>query len=368
MGALTDEVTAAACDDVQQPRRAVSAERLRVLLMGEAAEKSAPLLTLAAALKTCGHDVQFSHGIERVSTAAWLRLVWRTDVIVFIGYEGPDDFVARQLALARSVGTRLVRWWVGTDVLRCLDSSTIRERAARVGRCVDANIAVGPHLVEELRTCQIEATFIPSLVAASWLSATVACPGTLPGRVLVYLPSARREFYGHDDVRLLIEAFPQLQFVIVADDAHALAHYPNVRSLGWVDDMTPLIADTGVLLRLTAHDGLPRMVLESLLQYRHVIYAWPLQGCWHARSVDDARQALARFCASPKPNIAGRDAALQMLTPEPAGLFHEALLAAHEERGWRQRIGGLTLLTWYHTRRRTRQCLGHSPTAAQGDA
>jgi len=53
----------------------------------------------------------------------------------------------------------------------------------------------------------------------------------------------------------------------------------NVRSLGWVPDLIPLLQETTVLWRPVRHDGLSFMVLEALAQGRHVIYSYPLSGC-----------------------------------------------------------------------------------------
>ena len=49
------------------------------------------------------------------------------------------------------------------------------------------------------------------------------------------------------------------------------------------------------MLRLTEHDGMPRMVLDCLLRGKYVIFAWPCPGCWLARNEEEVQQRIDEF-------------------------------------------------------------------------
>jgi hypothetical protein len=205
-------------------------------------------------------------------------------------YGVPDRFFRRQIALAIVLGRPLIRWWVGSDVLNVLQDREIRGAALDFNRFVRANITVAPHLRDELASAGIGATFIPSLLNADPICVPYDSPNTKS--LLGYLPSSRKDFYGFDIVRQVVEQNHDIEFIVVADETHSVRAYSNVKSLGWVSDMTGVWDRTGGLLRVTAHDGMPRMVLEALRREKHVIYAWPFPGCRLARNAEEVQAAL----------------------------------------------------------------------------
>src|SRR5262249_26970852 len=138
----------------------------------------------------------------------------------------------------------------------------------------------------------------------------------LPYRVLAYLPSRHREFYGGGVVRRLAETHPRPPFVGVGGLGHppaGLPHGESPRSGGTPGGVPP----GRRLLVVTKHDGMPRMVLEALLRGRYVIYAWPFPGCWQARTVDEAQRFLDRFRLQEKLNYEGMRLARQFIEPDP---------------------------------------------------
>lgn len=280
----------------------------RVLLVEEDVARSAPVLSLAAELNRLGVETLFSGDALNSSTRRWLKLALQSQAVVFIAYRNYEaQYFRRQLQRTRLLGCVVVRWWVGSDVFFCLKSEAMAHKAREVDRAVDLNIAVSPHLVAELKSIGIEAEYAPSPCD---LASTDKAPGsTLPRGVLTYLPTKRRAFYGERVVTAAIEANPDLEFLVVNDESHSLGHYPNVSSLGWVDDMEHVWAQAGMLLRVTEHDGLPRMVLEALARSRYVIYSQHLDGCWFARSNEEVLQHLERFKSAVGPNNAGPSAA-----------------------------------------------------------
>lgn len=311
----------------------------RVLLVGDQApERSAPQLSLQAALQSVGVACRHSGLAEVNSTRTWLDLLRQHDVVVATYCYEVQPYVMRQIDLACLMGLPVVRWWVGSDVLRCLHKPDIAANARRFDRLVCGNIAVAPHLTEELAQSDISAVAVPSVSDLSALDAPL--PEVLPRGVLVYLPDRKPDFYGRDKVRAAIEAFPDLTFLIVADESHSLAHYPNVRSLGWVEDMEPVWAETGAVLRPTRHDGMPRMLLEALARGRYALYAHSLPGCWPARTDKQVSEGLARFAQTQGPHADGRDAVRRLAADAPER-FAATLCRMIEGQSVRRRLRAL---------------------------
>ncbi|MDO8860416.1 hypothetical protein Q6D67_01790 [Haliea sp. E1-2-M8] len=276
----------------------------RVLLMKGGPDRSEPIRDLARELNDLGVNVKVINQISKLNVPAWLYFAWRSEVVVFVRYHNGDGtFLRRQLYRARMLDCAVVRWWVGSDVLYSSKSDKTVRVAKAIDEFIDLNIAVSPHLVTELREIGIEAEYVPSFCKIN--SDLNDTPSSLPRGVLTYLPTERRTFYGEDMVIAAIEANPDLQFFIIADESHSLNHYPNVTSLGWVEDMREVWAQIGMLLRVTKHDGMPRMVLEALARRRYVIYSEIFEGCWFARSTEQVLQHLETFRTLEKPNNTG---------------------------------------------------------------
>ena len=308
---------------------------VRVLCAGQMIAPSAPTRTLARALRPHGIRVLVRAGTApQLSTGAFIRRALVADALLCVAYDGPSAPLIRRLALTAALGRPVLRWWVGTDVLNVLRDPVVRARAQQLDRFVTLNLAVAPHLADELASVGIRARVVPSVLAAwtSALRAETAPVGPVPRALLIYLPTARRAFYGEATISSAIDANPDIAFVVVGDTEHTLAGHPNVRSLGWVEDLRPVYAAVGGLLRLTEHDGLPRMVLESLLLGKYVIHAWPLPGCWQAQSFEELHAAIAAFRSARGPNSDGRHAALRLLDPDPAAVWADTLRNAHRTR------------------------------------
>lgn len=287
-----------------------------VVIVGEKPIMSAPTLTLSKALARVGVKVRFADA-NALQRAPWVRLLRSARAVLLLSYAEVSGYVLSQLATAVAVGVPVVRWWVGTDVLNVISRDSLQRNAARVDRIVSTNVAAAPHLVDELETVGIRAQFVPSVIDAD-ISGSAVMDWTGATRpVLVYMPESRKEFFGIDIIEPVIASNPDLQFLIVADGSHSLAFYPNVESFGWVSNMRHLYEQAGCILRITAHDGLPRMLIESMVRGAYAIYSWPLPGCWEAHTSEEINDALARYRDATSPNMEGRRAMLQMLKDRP---------------------------------------------------
>ncbi|MDQ2930324.1 MAG: hypothetical protein M3Y05_05830, partial [Gemmatimonadota bacterium] len=201
-----------------------------------------------------------------------------------IWYHAMPAYTLSQLAMAVALNVPIVRWWVGSDVLNVLAREDVRRSASRLDGIVSTNVAVAPHLSSELASVGIHAEVVPSPLDPDLVTSEVAESTDHVRPILMYLPGTQKEFYGFEIVQRVIEANRDLRFIIIADETHALTSHPNVESLGWVDDMKSLYSKAGCILRITKHDGLPRMLIEGMLRGMYAIYSWPLNGSWQART------------------------------------------------------------------------------------
>ncbi len=316
---------------------------MRLLLVGQDPKGQTPLHTLSLALGRLGARVEFSLGKERGDWSRWAAAVLRCDCVILVSYGGPDLGLVRQLALAPLLGRPLVRWWVGSDVLNCTQDDVYRRPARILNEIVARNIGVAPHLVTELAEIGIAAEFIPSMMNPDWVT-----PSHLTGparkTVLGYLPTENADFYGEAIFARAIQDNPDLTFIIVGDRNHRFATYPNVRSLGWIEDMKPIYDQADVLLRVTRHDGLPRMVMEALLRGLNVIYAWPLPGCHQAKTPAEVQACLDEYKSAQVDNVVGRDAMLDLLHPDPAVRYLDLLEETTRKSRYAHQVRAAVLL------------------------
>ena len=242
------------------------------------------------------------------------------------------------MAIAVSLGRPIVRWWVGTDVYQVLEKTTIAENVRSFRWLFSMQIAVSPHLVQELETAGVHAQYIPSITE---LDKAPTVLNSVPKSILVYLPTQRKGFYGVSFLESAIKTYRDIEFVIVADETHSLVEYPNVRSVGWVGEMSEIWNSVGCLLRITRHDGMPRMVLEALLRGKYVIYSWPFPGCMLARSEDQMLRAIKDFRKFTSVNWNGISKVQELLTPDPGARFSAVLTDTLNERNLARRIRGM---------------------------
>jgi hypothetical protein len=286
------------------------------VIVEERPSSSAPSFTLAKALARIGRSTRFVT-VQELRRRDWLRLLRSAEAIVVVYYHAIDGYALSQLATAVALDVPIIRWWVGTDVLNAISDDDVRQSALRLDRIVATNVAVAPHLVEELASVGISAQFVPSL-----LDPDLAEPESLQWRegirpVLTYLPGKRKDFFGVEVVERVVAANPDLRFIVIADHTHALASHSNVESLGWVSDMRDVYSRAGCILRITDHDGMPRMLMEGLLRGMYAIYSWPLEGCWQARTSEEVQAALMRYREMKSLNTEGQHAMRELLDDRP---------------------------------------------------
>jgi hypothetical protein len=256
---------------------------------------------LAALLDGEGWQARYleTRGWRPRPALAALRATRAAGLLYQIG--GQIQRFSRPHLLRMAVRRPLVMHWAGSDVL-------FARRVRAAGRATPALVHgvthwVGaPWLAEELAPLGVTARWLPH----SWVEPPdrlppLPSPGESPFTLLAYLPEQRAAFYGAAAVFAVARALPEARLLVVGASSLPDGVPPNVRCLGWVEDMTPLYARTHALLRLPRHDGLSFMVQEALALGRHTIWTYPFPGALRVAGAEEAiaaAAALARRHAS----------------------------------------------------------------------
>jgi|GEM_PF-576313 len=242
--------------------------------------------------------------------------------------EWPNRFRA-----ARLLGRRTVLHWIGTDVYHMQTDPARRERFRRaVLPHVDRHWAVSDRLAAELhQALGVRASVVP-IVDHTLTQVPEAPPPRAPA-VFTYgthVGLEHDDFYGIGAFCDLAARFSHVPFRVLVSPPPAHRELPpNVEFLGFIQDMPSVYRDHSVYVRLTRHDGLPKMVLESLAWGRQVVYSGPFPHCLRARNMQEAVDVFARLLEQGVSyNRAGREFVRRTYAPSAVGAaWCEALSA-----------------------------------------
>jgi hypothetical protein len=263
--------------------------------------------------------------------ASLLPQLARADVVYLIGSRldrrSPQDLLMR---LRRRP---VVIHWVGTDVLIAREEHERRNVSARTAEAA-IHWCDAPWLVDELREMGMQSAYVPLPVPLPRDE-----PSPLPERfrVLLYLPvdAFDREVFDMDTLLRLPHEFPDVDFTVLPSPAETLpGPLPaNVEARAWVDDMEALYKEITVYVRLTSHDGMSFMALESLARGRYVIWTHPLDGAIQASGFEGVARELGalheRHRRGDLPlNTSGRETTLEHFVEQQALDDIEARLRA----------------------------------------
>jgi len=261
---------------------------------------------LARELRNHGIDAEFVE--TSLIRCNLIKKVLKKDIIHFIFSPTTSSYgLITVIQLKLLFRKKIIVTWVGSDTLL---ATKIRGYIySKIGnKFIDLNIAETKWIAEELRRLSLENCVVCPL---PYCKDARLVPMCLPQKftVLVYLPQERFDFYGGKICESIIDSFKNVRFIIVANNGYGIKKRANVEFLGWVNDMNKVYSQTTVFLRIPKHDGLSCMVLEALSAGRYVIYSYPLNGCFYARTYDDVRHYLNKLLNTPelKLNIEGRN-------------------------------------------------------------
>lgn len=193
-----------------------------------------------------------------------------------------------QTLLWRLCGKKIIRFWVGTDVLHASENKKMRFMFKIFDKMADLNITKAPWFVEKLKHLEIKSIFVPLNMFKIKKNRVESLPEICT--ILSYLPTARQEFYGSKIVIRLAKEFPEIRFIIVANDGENLPELKNVEYLGWVTNMDKIYDQTSILLRMPEHDGLSGMIFDALARRRYVICSVRFPGCYYAENYEDVKK------------------------------------------------------------------------------
>lgn len=278
--------------DVQTARQgeqAPEAGELRIGLMGA---------STAAGLATSLEKGFAGAGMHFVSLAGatreeYPRLLRSCDVVQVTAWT-TSRWWALPAVKARCLGKPVIRYWVGTDVWNVQRSRGQRVRAQLADRAVCLNLTKWTNLQRELRAVGITGEVCPAPHRDVLADPVTELPPRLT--ILAYLSIRpwKWDLYGGDVILRLAREHPQWRFLIVNHTGEGLPEMENVEFLGRVphEEMDGVYRRASALVRITQHDGLPRMILEALGRGLHAVWNQPFPHCRCATDYDQVRQVL----------------------------------------------------------------------------
>lgn len=217
----------------------------------------------------------------------------RYDCVVFVILHGRKKrlFLALLQALFLKIfRKKIIRFWVGSDVL-FLKSNNKMKLYSKVFNCfTDLNAVQAQWFEKQLFEVGIDSDFFPLMLPEKSTIKGEVVPGSFS--ILAYLPSDRHVFYGSEMVFNLAKDFPEIDFLIVANDGEGMPRSNNLQFLGWVDDMDKLFDKVNLLIRMPQHDGLSVMLIEAMLHNRIIVTNQEIPGCFYANDYEHLKEII----------------------------------------------------------------------------
>jgi hypothetical protein len=120
------------------------------------------------------------------------------------------------------------------------------------------------------------------------------------------VPLERWEFYNGDMILKLAEKLPDIDFHLLAAEGKSV-NLSNVYTYGFVEDINSFYKNNSSLLRITTHDGLPKMVIEALSYGRQIIWNYPFPNCINIKTFEECEKVLNNLKVDCSANINGKD-------------------------------------------------------------
>jgi hypothetical protein len=204
--------------------------------------------------------------------------------------------------------------WIGTDVYRFLNDFPLKKifKKNLIKSESIRNLVVSENLKQELISLNVSSTVLP-LVKLKFINKIPPLPQKFS--VLAYLPEKRWDYYNGDIILQLAEKMPAVDFHIVASGRKD-NKLKNVFTHGFIEDMKPFYERCSALIRLTVHDGLPKMVLEALSYGRHVLWNGSLPHCFKVSNFRDCFDVLNDLKLKSEPNVPGKEYVEKNFNPD----------------------------------------------------
>jgi hypothetical protein len=194
--------------------------------------------------------------------------------------------------------------WIGTDVYRFLNDNFIKRYLKKL--IIDSakihHLVVSPNLKDKLERFNINSRVVP-LTKHRVVHDILQAQKKLS--VLSYVPNNRWEFYHGETILELSTRLPGVDFHILAAGSQNSGK-PNLFFYDFVEDVTSFYKKCSVLIRLTVHDGLPKMVLEALSYGMQVLWNEPFPHCYMVKNLNDCLSVLREFESDCPTNLEGK--------------------------------------------------------------
>ena len=244
-----------------------------------------------------GHEVsEFSSTkpLQFLRILDYIKQIGDCDMLYFVG--GNITKSRFYIKIAKKLGKKVVIHWAGSDVYYLSDRID-KHRPYFKGVI---HLACSEKLTEELKEFDIDSAYVPLVPYEMDMSIQPLPPKHC---IMVYLPQGKEEFYGVAPTRELALAHPEIIFHIVANEGTPELELPNVvfHKKMELSELNELYKEVSVLVRLTEHDGLPMMMLESLAKGKTVLYRFghPYTYCPVSMNREDILRVFDEIVSSP---------------------------------------------------------------------
>lgn len=183
--------------------------------------------------------------------------------------------------------------WIGTDVYRFIHDTYCKRFLKKliINSPLVFNLVVSKNLKNELEQYSVESSIVP-LTKIKFVNDIPALPEKLS--VLSYVPKNRWDFYHGDLITELSIKMPDVDFHILAAGEKNSGR-PNLFLYDFIENTTPFYKKCSVLLRITVHDGLPKMVLEALSYGRQVLWNESFPHCFTVKNLGECIEILNKL-------------------------------------------------------------------------
>lgn len=210
----------------------------------------------------------------------------------------------------RLSGYKVHRYWIGGDVLAIQSMTPLKRRILlALSKVVfQGNTTTSSWLSDELEEFGLKTESMPfgPICCAAHHPLSAAPRG--PYTVLHYSTPGCDEIYRPDILMKCAEGNPDVNFICIGNGA--LRSSGNVKSLGVIstDAVLRLYADCHCLLRVTSHDGFPRMIFEALAHGLDVVTNLRAPHTIFAETADDSVSAVRHLSRAGRTrNVRGRE-------------------------------------------------------------
>jgi hypothetical protein len=104
-----------------------------------------------------------------------------------------------------------------------------------------------------------------------------------------------RDFYGWNSLLRLANDYSDLKIYVLGHHTDLFNCPHNISFLGFLDDIRDILSKVKAVVRLTYHDGTPRMILEALATGRYVIYSQSFPCTIHVENYQELKNAIEKI-------------------------------------------------------------------------